>query len=137
MSKRIEGRQDELKPGMLVKVPEALEGEYLVGHICSTTCIYGSTTLYKLGGVPAEHTCGVIDDRESGALVHLILAEIRKSNAPAWVAEELEKKIGCQRCSLRTLASATDRERPAHLELSLRHEGDHPPSEGGHKATSS
>jgi hypothetical protein len=29
---------------------------------------------------------------------HLILAEIRKSNAPAWVAEELEKKLDCQGC---------------------------------------
>jgi hypothetical protein len=28
----------------------------------------------------------------------LILAEIRQSNAPAWVAEELEKKLDCRGC---------------------------------------
>ena len=37
------------------------------------------------------HTCGAADDREANVLLHLILAEIRKSNAPSWVAEELEK----------------------------------------------
>jgi hypothetical protein len=29
---------------------------------------------------------------------HLILAEIRRSNAPAWVALELEKKLECRGC---------------------------------------
>jgi hypothetical protein len=47
-----------------------------------------------------EHTCGVIDEREATMLRHLIMAEIRKSNAPEWVAEELEKKMDCRRCGL-------------------------------------
>jgi hypothetical protein len=29
---------------------------------------------------------------------HIILAEIRKSNAPTWVAEELDKKLNCHDC---------------------------------------
>lgn len=47
---------------------------------------------------PWEHTCGVVDEREATMLRHLIMAEIRKSNAPDWVAEELEKKMDCQSC---------------------------------------
>jgi hypothetical protein len=45
-----------------------------------------------------EHTCGVVDEREARMLTHQILAEIRKSNAPDWVAEELAKKLECYEC---------------------------------------
>jgi hypothetical protein len=45
-----------------------------------------------------EHTCGAQDERDCSIMKHLILAEIRKSNAPAWVAEELEKKLNCRGC---------------------------------------
>jgi hypothetical protein len=45
-----------------------------------------------------EHTCGAQDERDCSILKHLILAEVRKSNAPAWVAEELEKKLNCRGC---------------------------------------
>ena len=45
-----------------------------------------------------EHTCGVVDEREAKMLTHQILAEIRKSNAPDWVADELEKKLECYEC---------------------------------------
>ena len=45
-----------------------------------------------------EHTCGAQDERDCSILKHLILAEVRKSNAPAWVAEELEKKLDCRGC---------------------------------------
>lgn len=49
-------------------------------------------------GIFYEHTCGVVDEREAKMLTHQILAEIRKSNAPNWVAEELEKKLQCYEC---------------------------------------
>jgi len=45
-----------------------------------------------------EHTCDAEDDRDCSIMKHLILAEIRRSNAPAWVALELEKKLECRRC---------------------------------------
>jgi hypothetical protein len=45
-----------------------------------------------------EHTCGAQDERECTLLKHIIMAEIRKSNAPAWVSEELEKKLDCRGC---------------------------------------
>jgi hypothetical protein len=45
-----------------------------------------------------KHTCGAQDERDCSIMKHLILAEIRKSNAPAWVAEELEKKLYCRGC---------------------------------------
>jgi hypothetical protein len=45
-----------------------------------------------------EHTCGVVDEREARMLTHQILAEIRKSNAPDWVVEELTKKLECYEC---------------------------------------
>lgn len=45
-----------------------------------------------------EHTCGAQDERDCSIMKHLILAEIRKSNAPAWVVEELEKKLNCRGC---------------------------------------
>lgn len=45
-----------------------------------------------------EHTCGSQDERDCSIMKHLILAEIRKSNAPAWVAEELERKLNCRGC---------------------------------------
>lgn len=45
-----------------------------------------------------EHACGAQDERDCNIMKHLILAEIRKSNAPAWVAEELEKKLDCLGC---------------------------------------
>jgi hypothetical protein len=45
-----------------------------------------------------EHSCGVIDEREARAMIHLILAEVRRSNAPDWVALELEKKLECHEC---------------------------------------
>jgi hypothetical protein len=51
-----------------------------------------------LMGIFFEHTCGAQDERDCSIMKHLILAEIRKSNAPAWVAEELEKKLNCQGC---------------------------------------
>ena len=49
-------------------------------------------------GILFEHTCGAQDERDCSILKHLILAEVRKSNAPAWVAEELEKKLNCRGC---------------------------------------
>jgi hypothetical protein len=51
-----------------------------------------------LMGILFEHTCGAQDERDCSIMKHLILAEIRKSNAPAWVAEELEKKLNCRGC---------------------------------------
>jgi hypothetical protein len=45
-----------------------------------------------------EHTCDAEDERDCSIMKHLILAEIRQSNAPAWVAEELEKKLECRGC---------------------------------------
>lgn len=45
-----------------------------------------------------EHTCGALDERDCTLMKHIIMAEIRKSNAPAWVSEELEKKLGCCGC---------------------------------------
>lgn len=45
-----------------------------------------------------EHTCDAEDDRDCSIMKHLILAEIRRSNAPAWVALELEKKLECLGC---------------------------------------
>ncbi|MFZ2471837.1 MAG: hypothetical protein WAW52_07850 [Methanothrix sp.] len=45
-----------------------------------------------------EHTCDAEDERDCSIMKHLILAEIRRSNAPAWVAEELEKKLDCKGC---------------------------------------
>ncbi|MCK9442551.1 MAG: hypothetical protein M0Q13_14170 [Methanothrix sp.] len=45
-----------------------------------------------------EHTCDAEDERDCSIMKHLILAEIRRSNAPAWVAEELEKKLNCKGC---------------------------------------
>ncbi len=51
-----------------------------------------------LMGIFYEHTCGAQDERDRSIMKHLILAEIRKSNAPAWVAEELEKKLNCRGC---------------------------------------
>jgi hypothetical protein len=53
-----------------------------------------------------EHTCGAADDREANVLLHLILAEIRKSNAPGWVAEELEKKLDCLKCHCQRMRHA-------------------------------
>ncbi|HOT07180.1 MAG: hypothetical protein A4E45_00313 [Methanosaeta sp. PtaB.Bin039] len=47
-----------------------------------------------------EHDCGAVDEREARMLMHQIMAEIRRSNAPAWVAEELEKKLDCHVCCL-------------------------------------
>jgi len=51
-----------------------------------------------LMGILFEHTCGAQDERDCNAMKHLILAEIRQSNAPTWVAEELEKKLNCRGC---------------------------------------
>ncbi|MCX6676613.1 MAG: hypothetical protein NTU95_01535 [Methanothrix sp.] len=51
-----------------------------------------------LMGIFYEHTCGAQDERDCSIMKHLILAEIHKSNAPAWVAEELEKKLYCLGC---------------------------------------
>jgi len=45
-----------------------------------------------------EHTCDAEDDRDCSIMKHLILSEIRRSNAPAWVALELEKKLECRGC---------------------------------------
>jgi hypothetical protein len=45
-----------------------------------------------------EHTCDAEDERDCSIMKHLILAEIRRSNAPEWVAEELEKKLSCPGC---------------------------------------
>ena len=49
-------------------------------------------------GILYEHTCDAEDERDCSIMKHLILAEIRQSNAPAWVAEELEKKLDCRGC---------------------------------------
>ena len=43
-------------------------------------------------------SCGAVDERECRMMKHLILAETRRSNAPAWVAEELDKMLNCQAC---------------------------------------
>jgi len=51
-----------------------------------------------LTGIFCEHSCGAVDTRECNAMKHLIIAEIRKSNAPSWVAQELEKKLSCRGC---------------------------------------
>ncbi|MCX6674088.1 MAG: hypothetical protein NTY37_09960 [Methanothrix sp.] len=51
-----------------------------------------------LMGIFYEHTCSAQDERDCSIMKHLILAEIRQSNAPAWVAEELEKKLNCRGC---------------------------------------
>jgi hypothetical protein len=45
-----------------------------------------------------EHTCDAQDERDCSIMKHLILAEIRRSNAPSWVAVELEKKLDCKGC---------------------------------------
>jgi hypothetical protein len=51
-----------------------------------------------MGEFIEEHTCDAQDERDCSIMKHLILAEIRQSNAPAWVAEELEKKLDCRGC---------------------------------------
>src|SRR5512137_3208550 len=51
-----------------------------------------------LMGIFYEHTCDAEDERDCSIMKHLILAEIRQSNAPAWVAEELEKMLDCRGC---------------------------------------
>ncbi len=51
-----------------------------------------------LMGIFFEHTCDAEDERDCNIMKHLILAEIRRSDAPAWVAEELEKKLNCRGC---------------------------------------
>ncbi len=45
-----------------------------------------------------EHTCGAEDERDCTMMKHIIMAEIRKSNVPSWVSEELEKKLDCRGC---------------------------------------
>ncbi len=45
-----------------------------------------------------EHTCGAEDRRDCIMMKHVIMAEIRRSNVPAWVCEELEKKFECIGC---------------------------------------
>jgi len=63
----------------------------------------------KIEDVREELTasCGAVDLRDCSMMKHIILAEIRRSNAPAWVAEEVDKKLRCHSC--RRLASRTDR----------------------------
>jgi len=48
----------------------------------------------KAGPGRSEFTasCGAMDRRECTMMKHILLAEIRRSNAPDWVAEEVEKK---------------------------------------------
>jgi hypothetical protein len=43
-------------------------------------------------------SCGAVDRRDCTMMKHIILAEIRRSNAPAWVAEEVERKLNCSSC---------------------------------------
>ena len=45
-----------------------------------------------------EHICGALDQRDCIMMKHIIMAEIRKSNVPLWVTEELEKKLECFGC---------------------------------------
>ena len=45
-----------------------------------------------------EHSCGAEDQRDCIMMKHIIMAEIRKSNVPAWVLDELEKKFECLGC---------------------------------------
>jgi hypothetical protein len=52
-------------------------------------------------------SCGAVDLRDCSMMKHILLAEIRRSNAPAWVAEEVDKKLRCHCC--RRMASGTDR----------------------------
>ncbi|MHB8119976.1 MAG: hypothetical protein ACYDHX_14850 [Methanothrix sp.] len=44
-------------------------------------------------------SCGAVDERDCSMMKHLILAETRRSNAPAWVTEELDKMLNCPACS--------------------------------------
>ena len=37
-------------------------------------------------------SCGAMDRRECTMMKHILLAEIRRSNAPDWVAEEVERE---------------------------------------------
>jgi hypothetical protein len=66
-------------------------GEFIEEEAEKPKCI-------DLMGILFEHTCGAQDERDCSIMKHLILAEIHKSNAPAWVAEELEKKLNCRGC---------------------------------------
>ncbi len=65
-----------------------------------TEVVKKSTELqsFDLMSILYEHTCDAEDDRDCSIMKHLILAEIRRSNAPAWVALELEKKLECRGC---------------------------------------
>lgn len=56
----------------------------------------------KVGPGRSELTasCGAMDRRECTMMKHILLAEIRRSNAPDWVAEEVEKKLNCHSCRL-------------------------------------
>ena len=44
-------------------------------------------------------SCGAVDGRECSMMKHQILAEMRKSDAPSWVAEELDKMLNCLACT--------------------------------------
>jgi hypothetical protein len=44
--------------------------------------------------------CGAEDERECNMMRYQVLAGIYKSNALAWVAEELETRLYCQGCRI-------------------------------------
>jgi len=50
------------------------------------------------GRIEFTASCGAMDRRECTMMKHILLAEIRRSNAPDWVAEEVEKKLNCHSC---------------------------------------
>jgi hypothetical protein len=53
-------------------------------------------------------SCGAVDQRQCSMVKRLVLAEIRKSNASAWVAEEVDTKFNshwCRKSSFYSFAS--------------------------------
>lgn len=65
--------------------------------------------ILKIDGCNGEQaaSCGAVDLRDCSMMKHIILAEIRRSNAPAWVAEEVDRKLKCHSCCMQ--ASRADR----------------------------
>jgi hypothetical protein len=55
-------------------------------------------------------SCGAVDGRECSMMKHQILAEMRKSDAPSWVAEELDKMLNCLACT--SLGILGERQKP-------------------------
>jgi hypothetical protein len=49
--------------------------------------------------ISVMQSCCAVDERECSMMKHLILAEMRRSDAPSWVAEELDKMLNCPVCT--------------------------------------